>query len=1002
MILLHIYDVDISQPLLPTVLQPMMVTGDKLANRIGVRLKNGAQPYTPDGSCRGYVLRADGATVPILNGVVNGNEMYIDLPEAAYAVQGSVVISIVCVTSTAVTTVFLGSGSVNRSQTDVVIDPGTVIDDISTLIQEIETAVASIPEDYSTLSRMVDALTHFDLSISGKYIASTGVETANSDYSCTDYIPVNSDSVLILDGFWTGTGAYAYMFYTAAKEKISGANSITSRTVVTTIPSTAAYVRFSSRTSQGETPVAYVSNHVVEDVADLMPRMATAEGDITDLKSAITGMTTASASDEGKVLKAKTVTDGTVTEWEFGSGTEPIITGVSYDDDDVVAYSSTNGSSGANQTAVVIAPNVTTGYFVKSAAVYAAEGTNIKFSVFKIAPYYNVPDALNRKKFTKVYDLAVIPAGEDGKAEIVFDVPLYLVGGDTVLVAACNESTLNKRMKYGAYKDALYTIFEYDRSWYDLKPGEYYDFAYPYKTSENNPTYDIVYVAESNVTTETFAADQILQQRENMNPFDRKIDEHSNNAVQNSALYNELNIVKTETIIPTDTTWKNSEAVQPQGYNGWFTVAYVDETDAVKLKKLDIFATTGASVKLGIWTYRPHGVGAVQGYLTLKSVLGTVTAADSHAVFNLDSVDFDPATEFLGIAASSGAIGWNGNIVNGFVGEWFNSDKGFYDTAVGAENSMLMNAPGKTESTSGTVQGNYTITYQLAESKTVTTVTNVKNAVDGMLADVEELKTSTPVVDAPLRTPHNKYFCVLVDDLTRGALDIADRLLAIGVKPAFGLKMETLGSDITWDEMKKLQDMGFEIAFHGMLHSHTPAGTAPANDAVMIADIAAFKALCDEHGIILHGYLGPNHYPLPVGAFKEFEWARSPYGLDAYGSTSHLATTFASVVIWSCDPVDGAIQKANMIAAASSVGDNQYLTPMCHTSNLVAYLDDYLDVFNSWIEAGLVPLRPMDAVKQSLFNAGGIGNNSTFEIQAGTATNPYYLIAGNGTILHNP
>lgn len=277
MILPYIYDVDISQPLLPTVLQPMMVTGDKLANRIGVRLKNGAQPYTPDGSCRGYVLRADGATVPILNGVVNGNEMYIDLPEAAYAVQGSVVISIVCVTGTSITTVFLGSGTVNRSQTDVVIDPGTVIDDISTLIQEIETAVASIPEDYSTLSGMVDALTHVDLSISGKYIASTGVETANSDYSCTDYIPVNSDSVLILDGFWTGTGAYAYTFYDSSKAKISGANSITSRTVVDTIPSGAAYVRFSSRTSQGETPVAYVSNHVVEEMLTLSGRVDAAQ-----------------------------------------------------------------------------------------------------------------------------------------------------------------------------------------------------------------------------------------------------------------------------------------------------------------------------------------------------------------------------------------------------------------------------------------------------------------------------------------------------------------------------------------------------------------------------------------------------------------------------------------------------------------------------------------------------------------------------------------------------
>lgn len=159
MILPYICDVDISQPLLPTVLQPMMVTGDKLANRIGVRLKNGNQDYTPDGSCRGIVLRADGVMVPILDGVVSGNVMYIDLPEDAYAVPGTVVISIMCVTSTAVTTVFVGSGSIIRTQSGVMIDPGTVIDDISTLIQEIETAVASIPDDYSTLSTKVAALT---------------------------------------------------------------------------------------------------------------------------------------------------------------------------------------------------------------------------------------------------------------------------------------------------------------------------------------------------------------------------------------------------------------------------------------------------------------------------------------------------------------------------------------------------------------------------------------------------------------------------------------------------------------------------------------------------------------------------------------------------------------------------------------------------------------------------------------------------------------------------
>ena len=683
-----------------------------------------------------------------------------------------------------------------------------------------------------------------------------------------------------------------------------------------------------------------------------------------------------------------------------------ITTEVNYDDEDLSTYTSTATNSSFNCTSIPIAPNANSEYYIKAATVKTQNpNINVKFAIWTIAPYYYQQDPLDRKRFTKKYDLAVIVSNDSGLATIEFDMPVKIIPDAEVLMASCQT---NQKMAYGTYVDSAKTSFIYGNPgiWYDVKPGESPDYAATRITSGGYcPWYEVKYVLSEDVTAIVENVGDIEQKKYNISPYDSDINKDSDNAVRNSVIYNELNITKTETIIPTDTTWKSSEAVQPRGYNGWFTVAYVGETDAVKLKKLDIFATTGASVKLGIWTYRPHAVGSVRGYLTLKSVLGTVTAADSHAVFNLDNVDFDPSTEFLGIAASSGAIGYNTGVVNGFIDIWFNSDKGFYDTAVGEKNSQLMNAPGRASSSDGSVQGNYTVTYQLVESKTVTTVTNVKNAVDTMIGEVKELKHSAPVVDSLLRTPHNKYFCVLVDDLNRDALTIADRLLAKGVRPAFGHKMESLGSGITWDEMKKLQDMGFEIAFHGMLHSHTPAGTAPANDAVMIADIAEFKALCNEHGIILHGYLGPNHYPLPVGAFKEFEWARSPYGLDAYGAPSNLGTTFASVKVWSCDPLsesDMPSIKQTMISAASSVADDQYLVPMCHTQNLVTYIDDYMAVFEAWIAAGLEPMRPMDAVKQSLFNAGGIGNNSTFKIQAGTATNPYYLIAGNGTVLHNP
>ena len=310
------------------------------------------------------------------------------------------------------------------------------------------------------------------------------------------------------------------------------------------------------------------------------------------------------------------------------------------------------------------------------------------------------------------------------------------------------------------------------------------------------------------------------------------------------------------------------------------------------------------------------------------------------------------------------------------------------------------------------VSGNITITA-IAESTGGGSASKrkIKDVIPEMLADINLLKTavgnngSNVSNSRSARKSINKYFVLTVDDVERSFLTIADRLASIGFYPALALKMESINSGaITWDELRTLQNMGFEIAFHGMLHSHTPAGTAPNNDAVMIADIAEYKALCKDNGIDIVGYCGPNHYPLPVDAFKEFEWARSPYGLTTYGADYRLTDSFASLIVWSCELTGSATMeetKANMIAHADRLSDNQYLTPMCHSQNIVAYIDDYMEVFNAWIEKGLTPMRCRDAVKHSLWECGGIGQNSTFEIQAGTATAPYCVIAGNGIMRSN-
>ena len=257
-----------------------------------------------------------------------------------------------------------------------------------------------------------------------------------------------------------------------------------------------------------------------------------------------------------------------------------------------------------------------------------------------------------------------------------------------------------------------------------------------------------------------------------------------------------------------------------------------------------------------------------------------------------------------------------------------------------------------------------------------------------------------------IRKNINKYFILTVDDVEAPFLTIADRLASIGFYPALALKMEPINNGaITWDDLRTLQNMGFEICFHGMLHSHTPYGTAPNNDEVMIADIAEYKALCKENGINLYGYCGPNHYPLPAGAFKEFEWARSAYGVDSYGWDSYrLSDSFASIQAgvaadWATASTEETLN--TIIGHADNLADNQYLTPMCHSQNIVANIDSYMQLFQGWINKGLVPLKPMEAVRQSLFNAGGLGQNSTFEIQAGTATTPYWVVAGNGIVRTN-
>ena len=128
-----------------------MYLGDVTANRVGVRVTDNGEAVALSGTCSGTAMLYNGGTVA-LTGVVDGNVAYVDLPAAVYSVEGPLQIFVTLTQGGSTTTLLEMRSNVTRTETGVVIDPGTIIPSVAALISNIENAVESIPEDYSELS----------------------------------------------------------------------------------------------------------------------------------------------------------------------------------------------------------------------------------------------------------------------------------------------------------------------------------------------------------------------------------------------------------------------------------------------------------------------------------------------------------------------------------------------------------------------------------------------------------------------------------------------------------------------------------------------------------------------------------------------------------------------------------------------------------------------------------------------------------------------------------
>lgn len=171
------YFVDLDKGPVVDQLRKPMHYGDDKANRIGVTVTKNGQAVTLSGECTGKAVLGDDTWVMITNGVVDGNEAYIELPSACYSIEGPIRIFLNISSGDTEITLLDLTGYVKATQTDSAIDPDHPTFSVSTLeyiittgaqdqINAIEEAgaaqmdaiedkgeevIASIPSDYTSI-----------------------------------------------------------------------------------------------------------------------------------------------------------------------------------------------------------------------------------------------------------------------------------------------------------------------------------------------------------------------------------------------------------------------------------------------------------------------------------------------------------------------------------------------------------------------------------------------------------------------------------------------------------------------------------------------------------------------------------------------------------------------------------------------------------------------------------------------------------------------------------
>lgn len=130
--------IELSEGALEQPLGIKFVSGDKQAHRVNAELYRGGKPADLSGATvLGRFLRADGATVEV-QGEVTGNVASVTFDATCYAVPGRLDVSLQLTQSGVITTPLILHAMIRRGATNVIVDPGNIISDLSELLEMID------------------------------------------------------------------------------------------------------------------------------------------------------------------------------------------------------------------------------------------------------------------------------------------------------------------------------------------------------------------------------------------------------------------------------------------------------------------------------------------------------------------------------------------------------------------------------------------------------------------------------------------------------------------------------------------------------------------------------------------------------------------------------------------------------------------------------------------------------------------------------------------------